>query len=248
MRCDTPPGHLVNSVTVAWKRQHASFHSAPLSAQACQDYRHFSSTSTPQEDLYWCRWKCRCNVLPSGFVLPSLGKKKSASVSSGMVDKLISCLRLLLSLRAVNGFYNSINSTLAAQWVNCLSALHNLCQSSCCTRSYSDVTAKTAAIMWLAYNGIFMLCTNKTKMTVLGWPKTTPLARFHEVCSVTGSFPSPALESSRLLVLAERQYFGRHWQTCSPVIKPRRPTPFFHVSKYLSVCYIRAQTISHFTQ
>lgn len=41
--------------------------------------------------------------------------EKYVSVSRGMVDKLISCLRSLLSLKAVNGSYNSINSTLAAQ-------------------------------------------------------------------------------------------------------------------------------------
>lgn len=64
-----------------------------------------------------------------------LEKKNCASVSSGMVDKLISCLRLLLSLRAVNGFYNLINSTLAAQWVNSLPSTQ-VCQGSSCTRSF----------------------------------------------------------------------------------------------------------------
>lgn len=113
MRCDTPPGHLVNSVTVAWKHQHASSHSAPL-VQACQDYQHFNFHT---RDLHWCRWKCRCNILPQGYLF--FGPEKYASVSSGMGDKLISCLGLLLlSMRAAKYFYNSINSTLAAQWVD----------------------------------------------------------------------------------------------------------------------------------
>lgn len=130
MRCDTPPGHLVNSVTVAWKRQHARFHSAPLSVQAD------TSVQLPhhRKRLKYC-WKCCCNILPSGCGFVLSWKKNCASVSSGMVDKLISCLRLLLSLRAVNGFYNLINSTLAAQWVNSLPSTQ-VWQGSCCTRSF----------------------------------------------------------------------------------------------------------------
>lgn len=71
---------------------------------------------------YDCCWKYCCNILPWGsgfFFLPSL-EERYFWCTSGMVDKLISCLRLLLSLGAVNGFYNSINSTLSALWVNSL--------------------------------------------------------------------------------------------------------------------------------
>ncbi len=112
-----------------------------------------STTDAASESVY-------CNIC---FVL-----KKYASVSSGMADKLISCLRLLLlSLRAVNGFYKLIQS--APPWLRSESNLDKLSEQLlhqiifwCC--------AKTAVIMWLAHNGIFMLCTNKTKMTVLSWP------------------------------------------------------------------------------
>ena len=70
---------------------------------------------------------------------PVLEKKKpNAPVISGMVDKLIICLRLLLSLRAVNSFYNSISSTLAAQCVNSLPST-NFAGAAVATRSHSGV-------------------------------------------------------------------------------------------------------------
>lgn len=124
-----------------------------------------------RKDLYWCCWKCCCNISPwgSGCFLPGLEKRYFWS-SSGTVDKLISCLRLLMSLGPVNGFYNSINSTLAVLWTLCSPQTVSELLHQIIFRCY----AKTAAAMWLVYNGISMLCTNKTKMIVLDWPKTTP--------------------------------------------------------------------------
>ena len=36
-------------------------------------------------------------------------------------------------------------------------------------------------------------------------------------------------------LLWQTQRFGKHWQTCSPVINLERPTPFFQVSEYQSL-------------
>lgn len=133
MRCDTPPGHLVNSVTVAWKRQHASFHRAPLSGQGLPRLKtlqfNFHTTGRPCTDA-------ADSLLPSGCGFSLCQSGQHFSLSSLMVDQLISwvmLLLLLLPLKAINAVYNSINTTLAA--LSQLSALHKLCPS---TRSYSD--------------------------------------------------------------------------------------------------------------
>lgn len=224
MLCDSPPGHLVNSVTVAWKHQHASFHCAPLSVQACQDYRHLSSTSTPQVGLL----QMPLEVLLQHFTIRMWICFAQSWKNSGMVDKLINCQRLLLLLKTVNSFYNSINSTLVVQWVNSLPSTN--CVRAAVAPDHLVMLHKDRTNNMTSIPCHVMLCTNKTKMTVLGWPKTTPLAQFHQVCSFAGSFPSLSLGSSGLLVLAAIQYFGRYWQTCSPVTKPQRPTPSFWVS------------------
>lgn len=73
-------------------------------------------------------------------------------------------------------------------------------------------------------------------MIVLGWPKTALSTQFHKECSLTGCLPIPALRVPRLLVLAQRQHFGR--QSCLPVIKLKKATPFLRVSENhsLSLC------------
>lgn len=118
MRCDTPPGHLVNSVTVAWKRQHASFHSAPLSGQG------LPRLTTLQFDFHTTgrsRTDAADSLLPSGCGFSLC--QSHFSLSSPMVDQLISWVMLLLllwSLKAVNAIHNSISTTLAALWVKSL--------------------------------------------------------------------------------------------------------------------------------
>lgn len=55
--------------------------------------------------------------------------------------------------------------------------------------------------------------------------------------TVTGVFPSPALGSFVLLVLADREYFGRQWQTSSTVIKPKeRQHPLSSISICVPFC------------
>lgn len=167
MYCDTPLGHLVNSMTVAWKHQHASFHSAPLSAQACQDYRHFSSTSTPQERHVQMPLEVLLKHFTIGmWICFAQFWKKYAFVSSGMLDRLISCRRLLLSLKTVNSFYNSINSTLAAQWVNSLPSTN--CVIAAVAPDHLLMLRKDRSNNMTSTQWYVMLCTNKTKMTVLG--------------------------------------------------------------------------------
>lgn len=78
---------------------------------ASQDYRHFSSTSTPREGLV----QMLLEVLLQHFTISTRRRRrKRLPRAAGTAARLIGCPKLLLSLPTVNSFRSSIRSASAA--------------------------------------------------------------------------------------------------------------------------------------
>lgn len=123
-------------------------------------------------------------------------------------------------------FYNLINSALAAQWVNSLPST-NCVRAAVAPDRIRMLRNGRNDNARSTHNGIFMLCTNKTKMTVLGWPKTTrPAPIPQSVLSHRAAFQAPPSGAHGCLFWQRDIRF-----TCD---QQDGPTPFFCVWVFIS--------------
>lgn len=137
------------------------------------------------------------------------------------VSERAACKIMLLSMRSVKAFYNSISTALAALRVNSpfprrtvsQQLLHKLIFRCEGDDRGDDVTCT----QWYFY----VAQQKKKKPNKDDWLQITLKAQVLPVCTVTGMS-----EAAR--------YFGKHGQTGSPVIKTVRPTPFSKVPEYQS--------------